>query len=231
MKKILKMIGLYCISLTVMLSALTSCSSDTIQKAEFSLQPIGDKTKREIFLDYNSELELLNEMKSMYSSDKYELLLHPETLTVALRDLSNNEVYLTNPYNAASDPYYTGNIRKALESQIELSYATTDGKTSTLYSSSDCVSLGQYEVNQISKGISIVYSIGEEKNQQLVPMKISKADFEAILDKLSESNSRAVRRLKALYKEDVFENGEKIYTARSISDKERSDIDELDYSQ
>ncbi len=222
MKLLKKTISLV-ISLSVLLCIFTGCASEE-PDAKFEMTNWGDKVARNTTLGYATEEELLSKMESISVKYGYELLLDRTTLTVAVKDSRTGKVYFSNPYDAATDAFCTGAIKKALESQLEINYSDASGKTKTLYSSSDCVALGQYELEKTENGVIIKYSIGEEKDMQLVPQRMGKADFEAILEKLADEKN-AVSRLKALYKAETLESGEEVYTARALSPRERKQVD------
>lgn len=210
------------LSFSVILSCLTGCAKNS-ETSRFNIKPVGNKSKQEFSLNYQSGDDMLSEMEKVCENNRYALFYDAKSLSTAVKDINNGKIYFSNPYNCASDAYYTGNIKNSLESQIEIQYADKSGKTRTLYSSADSVKLGQYEVDKKSKGLEIVYSVGEEKDRQLVPPSLGKSEFENILKKISDES--VVKKLKSLYKEDETDSGEKIYKARKLSERERNYID------
>lgn len=190
----------------------------------FELTPVGSKEPVEISLSYDSPEALLKDMKKVSAGGSLELYFHETYLIAAVLDTATGEIYSTNPYNADLDPFSTGQIQKLLRSQVVLSYSDSSGKINTLWSATDCVELGQFEVTYTEKGVSVTYSLGEEKTRRLVPEVIGKEAFEAVLEKLSE-NAKAVRRLKALYKEATLEDGRAVYRAKKLNNKELDEVD------
>ncbi|MEG1887127.1 MAG: hypothetical protein RR177_03280, partial [Oscillospiraceae bacterium] len=59
-------------------------------------------------LNYESEQAFLEAMEQVSSNQKTELYFDKNSLSIAVKNKANNELYFSNPYNAQKDPFYTG---------------------------------------------------------------------------------------------------------------------------
>lgn len=191
----------------------------------YKLIPVGNHEKTTVSLNYPTPEALLAEMRRAAAVEDYELYIHDKSLTAAVRDTRSGRITFTNPYNAASDTYYTENIRKGLESQIVIQYADDSGNISSLWSSVDCVELGQWELRDIENGLEITMSIGEEKERRLIPEAVSADRFESrILSHFAEG-SRARNRLQdVLYKKTSTDAGD-VYIVRKLTSREKDEVE------
>lgn len=138
---------------------------------------------------YASEQAMLAEMQLIADNANYSLYLHTSNLAIAVLDKKANKIHFSNPYNAKSDPYYTGAIAQRLDSQFVLNYVDPDNVSQVIFSSTDAVALGQYSIKTYANGAKVEYSIGEEIEQPMFPKVISEKRFKEVLSKLSESDA------------------------------------------
>ena len=112
--------------------------------------------------NHASEAQQLSDMEIITENDKYILYLDNSSISVALENKADGKIYFSNPLNAANDPYYSGNVKKLMDSQIVLEYVDrNDNQKKTLFSSSDCAELGQYNIKKKTSGVEIEMQIGE----------------------------------------------------------------------
>ena len=143
-------------------------------------------------LDYDSEDDMFNDMKISCENASYAMYIHEPSLTVGIVEKESGFRFLTNPYNAAKDPYYAGEIGESLDSQIIISYIDSQNSIKKFYSSSDCVKLGKYSLKYFENGISINFSIGEENEQLICPEVFLKSDFEKLLGKMDSFDAEKI---------------------------------------
>ena len=226
-KNLIRLLGTF----TAVLLLCNICFSAPVtvfaKEEKFEIRPVGTKETSEVIFNYADKSEMLSEMKQVAENDSYSMYIHEKNLSVALVSKKDGKIYTTNPFNAAKQASYNGNNKKIMDSQVVINYSDSSGKAESLWSSSDCAELGQFEISPVENGVNVRYSIGVEKTVQLVPQTISAEDFEKILGVLEEEgNSKGARRLKVLYKADKTETGESVYISRKLSEKELAEVEE-----
>lgn len=145
---------------------------------------------------YESEAAMLADMRPAAENEAYSLYFHPQSLAVALADKRTGAVFTSNPYNAARDPNFTGDIQSSLVSQVAIHYIDSNNQTATLWSGPDCAALGQYTAKLYPDGVAFEMSIGKEQKQLLVPAAFTVETYERITGQLG---SRAKRRMNLFY--------------------------------
>lgn len=145
---------------------------------------------------YESEAAMLADMRPAAENEAYSLYFHPQSLAVALADKRTGAVFTSNPYNAARDPNFTGDIQSSLVSQVAIHYIDNNNQTATLWSGPDCAALGQYTAKLYPDGVAFEMSIGKEQKQLLVPAAFTVETYERITGQLG---SRAKRRMNLFY--------------------------------
>lgn len=160
----------------------------------------------EVRFMFSSEEEMYQAMQSVCRNGRYELRFSPETLAVAVADNQSGAIFTSNPYNAAGDKNYTGDIAKNMNSQVIVTYLDSNVKEINLWSSTDCVELGQYTVDIYENGIAVHITIGKEKENTFIPVIFSAETYKKVSAKLTE---RMQKRMDYCYEK---------YSAAEISD-------------
>ncbi len=198
-------------------------------------------SKEEFSLNYTSEQAMLDDMTFVCENKNYALYYHAKSLAVGIKDKKSGAVFLTNPYNAANDSFYSGEVAEQLDSQLILTYLDSDGVINKFYSSTDSVKLGQYNVKLYDNGLRVEYSFGEEKEQLICPQVFMKADYEALTAKMDKYDKEKLEyyysfvNLKKLSgdlaKEYTskfpFAKGREIYVRTDVNSREEKAIDEI----
>lgn len=209
MKKILS-----CLLVLILISStLTGCGGESIStpktsKVELNLGDLISETDgntNTTNLKYNSDEEMISSMQMACQNGKFELYYNADNMAVALKDKQSGKIMLSNPFDAANDQNYSGNVAKRLESQVILTYLEEEKSLVDMYSSVDCADLGQYKIKTYNNGICFELSIGEEKENGNVPRVIPKKRYEEIYGLLSESDKELIDIYYALYKSADFE--------------------------
>lgn len=159
--------------------------------------------ENEAGFDYESETAMLADMRLAAENEGYALYYHPQSLAIAVADRRTGAVFTSNPYNAAQDPYFVGEIQKRLVSQVSVSYIDAQDQTATLWSGPDCAALGQYTIRVYPDGVDVDMSIGKEQKQLLVPAAFTEETFNRITEQLA---SRAQRRMNLFYSLTALED-------------------------
>ncbi len=136
---------------------------------------------------YNTPQEKLAGMakEPIWESHGYQLWIDEVTGEVATVKVSTGEILFTNPWNTQDASYTNGSntkstsltIKKQLLSQIIINYVDNDNDK-TMYSCIDAAARDQINVEYITDGIRVEYSIGEENTRMLVPRAIKVERFE-----------------------------------------------------
>ena len=140
----------------------------------------------ELELNFKSETEMLSGMQLACQNGNFELYYSVDNMTVALKDKQSGKIMTTNPYNAALDTNYSGNVANRLNSQVIVTYLEEEKSLVNMYSSTDCSKFGQYTIKTYENGLVIDMSIGEEKEGNNVSMVFSKKRYEEIYNKVDE---------------------------------------------
>lgn len=196
-------------------------------------------TAKDFKLDYDSEDDMFNNMKLSCENESYEMYIHESSLTVGIVEKKSGLRFLTNPYNAAKDPYYAGEIGESLDSQLIISYIDSQNIIKKFYSSSDCVKLGQYSIKYFKNGISVNFSLGEETEQLICPEVFLKSDFEQLLSKMDEFDADKIGYfyyyvdMKSLEDDEAdellsrfpFAKNKEIYILTELNNREQKTLD------
>ena len=196
-------------------------------------------TPSEFSLSYNSEDEMFNDMTLVCENRAYSMYFHKASLSVGIVDNKTGKHFLTNPYNAAKDQYYAGEIAELLDSQLVINYVDSKNVLNKFYSSSDCVKLGQYSVKFCENGIKVDYSIGEEREQLICPEVFIKKDFDKLVSQMDASDAEKIEyyyyladfdsltdsEVKELKSKYPFAKNEEIYVLIEINEHEQKTLD------
>lgn len=157
-------------------------------------------------LKFKSENEMLDGMKFACQNDKFELYYSEDNMAVALKDKSSGKVVTTNPYNAALDDNYSGNVANRLNSQVIVTYLEDEKSLVDMYSSTDCADLGQYKIKTFDNGLIFNMSIGEEKANSNVPRVLSKKSYDEIYNSVDESDRELLELYYVLFNKDTLKD-------------------------
>lgn len=227
-------------AVTLLLSTSYSAekSLDKVSELGKCLTEISGK-REEFALNYANQREMLNDMQLVCQNSSYALYYHPTSLSVGIIDKKTGKCFLSNAFNAATDEYYTGEIAERLDSQIIVNYINSENVANRFYSSNDCVKLGQYKVRLCENGLSVDYSLGEEREYLICPEIFTENQFEALLSKMDSNVSGKVEYFyyladKTLLSESEYSDlidkypiakKEAIYVLTEINKKEQTVLD------
>lgn len=174
--------------LMLLLSVVPSLGSTAEEEAPFSYGVLDYGQKEEPReLSYATAEEMLADMTLMASSANLELYLDETNLTIAVKNLTTGHITTSNPHNASSDTMYASTSNK-MRSQVTLNYSVLNSENSgALYSATDCVDLGQYIITPLEEGngVEILYSLGEDVENQIIPDVMTEASYNWLIEQLS----------------------------------------------
>lgn len=214
MKKILSLL----LVLILISSLMAGCKNNTQNKIQaekvklnlgnFVSETEGNTDVTE--LKYKNEKEMLDSMQLATQNEKFELYYNVDNMTVALKDKQSGKIILSNPFNAALDQNYSGNVANKLNSQVIVTYLEEEKSLVDIYSSTDCADFGQYKIKTYDNGIVFDMSIGEEKEGSNLPKVLSKKSYEEIYNAVDEWDRELLELYFVLYTKDTLK-GSGIY--------------------
>ncbi len=232
------------LSLVTALSLLLAfpCFADSEKKSESKLGNVITEIageKKDFTLKYASEEDMFADMKLVCENSSYAMYYHADSLAVGIADKKSGNKFLTNPFNAAADNYYSGEIAERLDSQIIVSYINSENVANKFYSSNDSVKLGQYSVRLCENGMRVEYSLGEEQEQLICPEILPKKEFESLISKMDENDSGKVEyfyyladestlsesEFKAIVSKYPIAKKESIYVLTELNKREQKTLD------
>ena len=156
-----------CVLVFILISSvLTGCGGETVsapktETVKLSLGELISKTEGNTNvseLSFESEELMLGTMLKAVENEKFELYYNEDNMTVALREKESGKIITTNPFNAALDQNYSGNVKNRLNSQVIVTYLEEEKSLVDMYSSVDCANLGQYTAKTYENGLKPFYS-------------------------------------------------------------------------
>lgn len=204
MKKILSLI----LVLILVSSVLTGCgdTKTTAPKVEKVKLNLGnmiteiDGNTNVTELKFATDEEMLATMQKACENNKFELYYNEDNMSIALKEKESGKILLSNPFNAALDQNYSGNVANRLNSQVIVTYLEEEKSLVDMYSSANCADLGQYKIKTYDNGLAMELSIGEEHNGNNVPNIFPKKSYEEILKVIDEDSKELLEVYYTLYK-------------------------------
>ncbi len=207
-KRLLSVILVFLIIIAVQPMNIVTATKQSENSELLTLVETLEIESTEISLNYSSAHDMLADMSLVCDNNMYALYLNKMNMTFAVVNKKTSEIFLSNPYDASTDPTCTGDNEKNVESQVIVSFYDSDYQKQNLWSSSDCLKFGQYKVEIYENGVLFKLSIGEEKGQQIVPIALNEEDYEKFIDKLDKKQARTLNAFYSLYEKGTFYNAE-----------------------
>lgn len=131
-------------------------------------------------------------MQTAASGEALELLINPDTAQIAVFDKRNDKIWYAAPNGYESDVLANHSEKDRMASQIAVLWYDSQYRENSFYSKPDSVDKKQFEVQSITDGIRIIYTMGEKGGETaLVPKYITRARMEEkILSKLTDSDRK-----------------------------------------
>lgn len=127
-------------------------------------------------------------------NDFLKLYIDIKTAEVAVYDKRTGTTTYSNPKNGAEDAIASKTHKAYLQSQLIVDFYNAARNSSTYNSYDYCVSRGQFEVQGITDGVRVLYTIGDMSSPTgIVPEYIEEERLETYLANLSEKNAKYVR--------------------------------------
>ena len=135
----------------------------------------------------------LEGMIGIEENDYLQLFVDEDTMSVAVINKANDEIWYSNPPERDSDPIASGVNSDILSSQMQLSFYNNFGQRSNMNSYSDSVVHQQTNAEKIENGLSVQYQFGNAARSAAdLPLMLSAARFEELSSKLDSTGQRAL---------------------------------------
>ena len=133
-------------------------------------------------------------MQLAAENDFLKLYIDTKTAETAVYDKRSGVTVYSNPVNSEDDPL-AGKTHKAyLQSQLIVDFYNAARNSSTYNSYDYSTSRGQFEVQGITDGVRVLYTLGDMSSPTgIVPEYIESERLETFLANLSEKNAKYVR--------------------------------------
>lgn len=123
-----------------------------------------------------------------------KLYINAKTAEVAVYDKRTGQTTYSNPVNGAEDAVASKTHRAYLQSQLIVDFYNAARNSSSYNSYDYSTSRGQFEVQGITDGVRVLYTLGDLSSPTgIVPEYIESARLESFLANLSEKNAKYVR--------------------------------------
>lgn len=133
-------------------------------------------------------------MQLAAENDFLKLYINTKTAETAVYDKRTGTTTYSNPPEGASDALASKTNKAYLQSQLIVDFYNAS-RNSTTYNSYDySTSLGQFELESITNGVRVLYTIGDMSSETgIVPEYIETERLESYLAKLGEKDAKYVR--------------------------------------
>lgn len=133
-------------------------------------------------------------MELAAENDVLKLYINTKNAEVAVYDKRTNTTIYSNPADAADDALASKTNRAYLQSQLIVDFLNYNKNSATYNSYDYCTSLGQFEVESITNGVRVIYTIGDLSSKTgIVPVYITSERLESYLALMTEKDAKYVR--------------------------------------
>lgn len=171
-------------------------------------------------LSYGSAEEMISAMQKIAVKNGIEFYFNKNDMTFGVKNLSSGHIYTSNPYDAANDPMYTGDVKKNLESQVIISFYDSNYKKQNMWSSEDCLNYGQFETQIYENGVIVQLSLGEDKQKQIVPTAFTPENYVKYTKNLGNREKRKIEAYYTFYSAGEFNNEDMLKLYPSLKDRD-----------
>lgn len=164
--------------------------------------------------EYTDQLKKVETMELMYSSDEYGYAMYFDKKSgeFALKNLKTGEFVFSNPYDVSVNTKMNTTHKKALLSQVVVSYVDVeDPKASKLLNSFEDAALygDQITFKTLPNGVRVEYALGTVETKRLVPYQIEKSRFEEKIYNILDSKRSEMTKDELSTFNSFFINGER----------------------
>ncbi len=134
-------------------------------------------------------------MELAAENEYLKLYINTENAETAVYDKRTGTTLYSNPADAGKDALASTTNKSYLQSQLIVDFFNESRKSATYNSYDYSTSVGQFEVQSITNGVRVIYTIGDLTNKTgIAPLYISSERLESFVANLSDKKAKEVRR-------------------------------------
>lgn len=134
-------------------------------------------------------------MELVAENEYLSLCMNPSTTEVSVSDKRSGSIWYSNPPDRdRMETVARGSGKKALGSQLSISYFTPDGLRRVVDNYNSSIDYGQFEITPIDDGVRVEYLLGQKwKEEDYLPVMVDRDKFEDLI--LARVTGRSDRNL------------------------------------
>lgn len=145
-------------------------------------------------------------MEKSTETDVLELYVNPKTAEIAVKDKRSGKIWYSNPANLENDTLANSSEKDRLSSQLSVSFLDSLQREFAFLSYTDSTSKGQFDVESISDGVRVNYTMGDiSDGATRVPRYITQERFDDKI--LSKVDKKQAAYMKKRYIESPVKKG------------------------
>lgn len=156
----------------------------------------------------------LESMTLAAETEALALYYNPKTTEIAVSHKKDGTLWFSNPQDRDKDSKASGINKSMLSSQLLLNFSDKTGKPQQFNNFDQSVEYEQFEIEKLSDGLKILYTIGEKlRGVEQIPKFISEERFRTlILDKIKDEKKK-----KDLLSRFTLDENSKLYERRDTA--------------
>lgn len=172
------------------------------------------------FAKDNDSIDAMDNMTLVSENNKLGLYINEEDTSIAVIDKESGNIWYSNPIDTDKDTVSTSYYLKQLKAQLRLSYINEDTQLSVMNNYTNCIEDGQFEIEKIEDGISIIYHIGDSAAFLTFPEVITEERMNMFLEKMDTSEAKKIKRNYTLNESNMYvlRTGVKDYIREEIAE-------------
>ena len=151
-------------------------------------------SNRDVFAATEEEAQVLSKMKLVAETNALELYFNETDTDIAVRVKESGDIWFSNPVGADTDEQASAYYQRLMNAQLSVIYYNEKVQKSEMDNYNDSILDGQFEVEYLSDGVTVTYTLGEMKSKQILPMVISEERYESYFNQMDESAQKKVKR-------------------------------------
>lgn len=140
-----------------------------------------------------------------------ELTVDKDSSAFELKDKVHNKVYRSNPTTEEVDKYAnaTGQLKDVLSSTMVLTYSNSTDTQKEINNYSESIVDGNYSIEKVNENeVDVHYTIGDIERLFVCPLVIKESRMNELLEQMSESDQKAVKRNYVYYKYEELQEAD-----------------------
>ncbi len=145
---------------------------------------------------------------SIAENEHLILLMDKNTTEIAIQDRETGQVWYSNPADREEvETLARGNAKAALGAQIILNYYDPEDNRRIKDNYNESIALGQFELTPLTNGVRVDYILGEQVQEEYLPVIVSKEKFEETIATMDEFDQMIISDYYLLVKLEAAKKG------------------------